>query len=648
MSGLSAALLVRQIFAWRPEMIDSARPPDSIEPRRAPVTPRVQLPETGDVVPLEEAIAPLEGRAPGAIEIVGGPGSGKTTALEHLAAVIAPDRQVLLLDQPDREQVAREAAAGVVVYTSTTPDFAVTAESFYLARWTDDELIEYLLAIHPDQCGSVMGRVTVAEHRRQLLGLPQLWRIVLDEMAADPSLAGVHDALRRHWESNLDDQTRELAGVHCLASFGASEGLAETLLQRLYGCDCDRRLLSLLRHRVMRVLLAADHLSDALATAEDCPSPAARLPRDLVAETATRIAAAPTALERLGELLAVDAPQDHPMAASLLHAAGAGWTPGRDPIPLLDGAYLQGASWPGLDLSGAQLRKADLTAADLAEATLDRAEAAATCLRHAVLHRASLNHFNAYVADLSYADLSGSTGQAAEFRAADLLHANLEGAELTNADFRSANLAGTRFCRCDLRHAKFVGAKIDGTDFTEANLRWASLRGLNLQTALLGGACLAEADLSRCNLEQVRLPEANLEGAFLRYAWLTGSSMPRANLRNARLRFAGLADVNWEEVDLRDADLRQCTFHMGSSRSGLVGSPIAGEGTRTGFYTDEFDQQHFKAPEEIRKANLRGADLRGAQIEGVDFYLVDLRGAKFTVDQHDHFRRCGAILYDRA
>jgi len=49
-------------------------------------------------------------------------------------------------------------------------------------------------------------------------------------------------------------------------------------------------------------------------------------------------------------------------------------------------------------------------------------------------------------------------------------------------------------------------------------------------------------------------------------------------------------------------------------------------------------------PEEIRKANLCGADIRGAKIDNVDFYLVDLRDARFDADQEKHFRRCGAIL----
>ena len=87
------------------------------------------------------------------------------------------------------------------------------------------------------------------------------------------------------------------------------------------------------------------------------------------------------------------------------------------------------------------------------------------------------------------------------------------------------------------------------------------------------------------------------------------------------------------------AFLRGCTFHLGSSRSGLVGSPIASEGSRTGFYTDKLNEQDFKAPEEIRKANLRGADLPRASIANVDFYLVDLRNARYTPEQETQLRR---------
>lgn len=49
-----------------------------------------------------------------------------------------------------------------------------------------------------------------------------------------------------------------------------------------------------------------------------------------------------------------------------------------------------------------------------------------------------------------------------------------------------------------------------------------------------------------------------------------------------------------------------------------------------------YKEQGFKAPEEIRKADLRRADLRGARILETDFYLVDLRGALYTTEQAEH------------
>jgi uncharacterized protein YjbI with pentapeptide repeats len=153
--------------------------------------------------------------------------------------------------------------------------------------------------------------------------------------------------------------------------------------------------------------------------------------------------------------------------------------------------------------------------------------------------------------------------------------------------------------------------------------------------------------LVKCDLEGMDLPDADFRDANLEGALLTASTMPDANFANACLRGAGLAEVNWERVCLQSADLRGASFHMGSTRSGLLFTTIASEGTRAGFYTDDFDEQSFKEPEEIRKANLRGADLRRARIDDVDFYLVDLREALYDPGLESYLRRCGAILEDR-
>ena len=110
----------------------------------------------------------------------------------------------------------------------------------------------------------------------------------------------------------------------------------------------------------------------------------------------------------------------------------------------------------------------------------------------------------------------------------------------------------------------------------------------------------------------------------------------------------GLANVDWQGADLRHADLRGATFHLGNARSGLVGSDLASEGSRTGFYTDESLEEHFQAPELVRKANLQDCDLRGAKLDGVDLYLVDLRGAKLDAEQLAWARRCRALLGEQA
>jgi len=167
---------------------------------------------------------------------------------------------------------------------------------------------------------------------------------------------------------------------------------------------------------------------------------------------------------------------------------------------------------------------------------------------------------------------------------------------------------------------------------------------LPLRKATLRGARLTGAQMAECDCRGLVLPGAAMDGADLRCADLTGAVLSRASLDNARLRQVCAADVDLSGASLRDADLTGMTFHMGSSRSGLLSSPIASEGSRTGFYADDLLREQYVEPEEFREANLTGVDLRGAVIDFVDFYLVDLRGALYDDGQAEQLRRTGAIL----
>ena len=181
--------------------------------------------------------------------------------------------------------------------------------------------------------------------------------------------------------------------------------------------------------------------------------------------------------------------------------------------------------------------------------------------------------------------------------------------------------------------ANLQGANIDAANFTGANLEEARLNSLKLRVAWFDVARFGDAELRDCDLEGIVLTVPDFHDADLRRALLTSSRMQEANFMGANLRGARTAEIEWPGADLYDADLRGASFHLGSSQSGLVDSPVACEGSRTGFYTDDYDEQNIKPVEEIRKANLHGTDLRGADIKDIDFYLVDLRDAKFTRDQ---------------
>lgn len=195
-----------------------------IEPARALVRPRVVSPETGDVVLLEDEAADwLADRKTLALEIVGGAGLGKTTSLAHLAATLISAAPVSFLDEPTQADVIAAIAAGKVVYAASEPMKLDHAYSLRLASWSDDELIEYLRAAHPAHCGSVMQRVRASSVRRRLRGVPELWRIVLDELVADESAREVFEVLRRRWlaptttTSKTSNRRRKSANPTCVA-----------------------------------------------------------------------------------------------------------------------------------------------------------------------------------------------------------------------------------------------------------------------------------------------------------------------------------------------------------------------------------------------------------------------------------------------
>ena len=617
-----------------------------ISPERAPVRPRVILPETGDTIPLEDVVLEFQGRLGEALAIIGGAGSGKTTALAHVAAVLGENVKITFLDEPLPAELYHAVSGGAVVITLREPEESLQRISYHLAPWTDDDLAEYLLSRHPRQCASVMRRIRAAADRETPAGLPELWRVALDRMAEDESVVTVSDALRCELRACLQDrEDLEAAQHYQLVTLTKSLTDAKEAYGKLRSADIDDRAFLLLRHDPVRLLLAADWLARLLESPRGRRWLKQSLPRRLVQRTGPLLT--PSARQNLLRTLDRWNKSRQAMAASLLHAAGPGWVPDSDRAYNLTGAYLAGAKWPGIRLAGGRIENCDLSDSDLSGGVLDGAAAAEAWFSRANLRQASLKKIDATRADFGAAVLNLVQADFASLVGANLRGADLRGASLAGAVLRSANLIRACLDEADLHLANLGGAKIDGASFANVNFEQADLCGLPLRKANIRAARFSFARLRECDFEELELPAADFHHAILDGALLTSTRMPGANFSHARLYGARLADIDWEGADLTFADLRECTFHFGSSRSGLVGSPLAGEGSRTGFYSDEFDQQTFRPPEEIRKANLCRADLTGAQSANTDFYLVDLRGAKYTADQFEHFRRCGAILFDK-
>src|SRR5207249_2325344 len=121
--------------------------------------------------------------------------------------------------------------------------------SLSLASWTDDDLIEYLLATCPDRCASVMSRLRETGDKSELSGNPTLWRLVLEEMIADAELRTIRTAIERALARMLPSaKDREIAGRWCLTILVRDDTMALKTLTKLAKRDEDFDRIRPLRH----------------------------------------------------------------------------------------------------------------------------------------------------------------------------------------------------------------------------------------------------------------------------------------------------------------------------------------------------------------------------------------------------------------
>lgn len=616
-------------------------------PSPIPVRPRVVAEQSRGTILLEDLVE--ESAIAGDVRILqvtGVRGSGLTTALNHLRQRFGEQFGLRFTEDSSLPWPSRSRSVWIGFPNSdSSAGRIVTCK---LAEWGRDELIEYLLAKHREQCASVMRRMHHDPRIGSLVGNPNIWSQVLDHLAADERLVDIKGALNRVIEIHFPDaQYRQQLQRLCFqaANDVNPSGIME-LTNQLSGEQ--EKLFHI--PAIVSIFATAGSWNELQTTEGNVVGK--MWPRQLIEEVADHVRRSQPIQEKLRRWLTPRTGMTHPLAASLLQAAGQPWhdLPTRFfklfPISFnLDEAILDGC-----DCAEMKLIRCKMNLGSFSDGNFDATDLRHTIAQHATFNRArfrnaKLSHFDATGSTFVGADLTNAHGTRVVMDKTELSQADLSNARFMNASFRDSSLHGAKFCHAELVKCNFLGADLKGADFTGANLEGAWMWNADLSIADFSQANFQHAKLNQCRFEGMELLDANFSAATLNLALFTESIMPRADFSDADLKGARLAHVDWEGVDLRGANLTGATFHMGSTRSGLVGSSIPMYGSRTGFYTDEYHEQDFKAPEEIRKANLRGADLRGAIIDGVDFYLVDLRDAQFDPEQEEQLRRTGAILF---
>lgn len=609
------------------------------------VKPRAIRPESGEVLPLVDLVASYLDTHVRTIRLKG---DGKSTALADLSARSGDRHRLNLVD--DASSLDGVDRHDLTVFHSRHPlnaDVELT-----LAPWTLDDIIEYVIAKAPDRCQSVMARLTAAKDFWFAGQSPTIISMLLDLMIDHDELNGFEDAIRyRLANLDLTDQIARTQVIDiCQRCAFDSEGIASSLLGELRQVSLTRADLKFLSHYSVGYLLAVDaialHLAQgSLPESYMCPWPVEVL--DLVGQKLVEVPCSAT-IQFLDDLAHQDATALAGNAAGVLFRFNRKWRP-RDPTTgtfCFDNAQLEGVNWSGVILRSSNLRAAQLSHADFCTALLTDSNARDSDFSESLFFGANMDRFKAKNANLFGAVLEHVSAQSANFAFADLRNASLERGNFCGSLFNGADLRGANLNRSLLEFSTLRGGSLDDATFVGANLFAAVLDGIDLRSVDFSNASLAHASLVDCNLEAMAFIRTGFSNTRFINALLTGSRLLECDLLEADLTNAKLADVSWNHCDLRGARFIGCHFHYGSTRCGLVDSPYPSHGTRTGFYTDEATEQYFKRPEEIRKADLRGCDFRGADVVTTDFYLVDLRDAKYDRYQEMHFRRCGAILED--
>ncbi len=522
----------------------------------------------------------------------------------------------------------------VSIHTDKTIPSSCT---LWVAPWDRDDVIQYMLATNARECCSIITRIQ-PEFFALVQGGFSLWRCIIDTMLRFPMETDFHQILKKLLRVKLPS-TVPLWGGEPM-KWLADQLLASQSFDKLQLLSDDPVYRSLLGISSLRLEIEADRFADLLKHSNKSILQRLHSNQRLI-EVSKRLRGNTAVADFLKGCIFEKYAST---SASILSQIDTAWKPVKRSHYQFENAYLCDACWSGSYLEQANFGGANLTHICLDHSVLtdsifhvtkcDGASFVDTCLRGVKANKASF-----VSADFCRAEMCQTVWKESSFSGANFSESLLDESSFNQCDLRDANFRSCVANLLQLSHCKIAGA-----DFSDAQLGRSHFEGLDLKETILCRTNLNKSNLFRSCLESMTIVGCNFYCANLAEAYLSSSRMRETSLLRSSLANSRLGEIDWEGCDLREANLSGATFHYGSTRCGIVDSPYPSHGTRTGFYTDDWEELVFKTPELVRKASLVGCDLRGANLHGVDFYLVDLRGAILDPSQLRLVSASGAIL----
>jgi uncharacterized protein YjbI with pentapeptide repeats/energy-coupling factor transporter ATP-binding protein EcfA2 len=423
----------------------------------------------------EEVDLLLSKRRGGHILLLGHDGSGKTTALRHLAYVFAGQPRLRLVDEEDPPKRQHPDDVIVQAAPSVASGAPTPQDKRYLAPWDEEQCAEYVAAAHSTRVVRTMTAWQRAGLVDELGRWPGLCTCALDHFALTPD-ADSFTILREVLEERLPAQRRSTAMRQALRSYALAPAIATEV-----------RADGVLHALSLRGLLAAEHLVGLVVQQQAMPLAPVHWHASLLEGVRKFLAHAPDVRMRLEVLVQSRSVRHRSVILSLLNAAADHYRPPADAIRGIPGARLAGADLRRIQFLG-DLSQVDLADADLREARLDECSLSNGILRGALLERASL----------TFLEAPNLQAPGIHAQMANLRHSRLTDANLHSADFAGANLRGALLMRSNLQDACLRGADLTGADLTSAILKGADLTG-----ARLAGAQLRDCHLDANQLAQI-------------------------------------------------------------------------------------------------------------------------------------------------